>query len=354
MKSKTLIRWWALLLCLLTIVPVTAIAQQEPTYSGGSGTKEDPWIIATAEDLNAMAVRSDRSGKMYASFSNKYFKQTADIDMKDYPEFKGICYLDKKSVCRKQTGFYGHYDGDGHVISNMTINLPKNSCVGLFSEVTQAGSVHDVHLDSSCKIVGKFQVGGIVGMIFGGTNDATASVWNCTSGASVHGTFMCGGIVGDIRCNIPTTQTVNLSVWHCLNYGSITKTGSQEDAAGIVGNVSSGGQMIECMNLGSVYAPQAPEVGGITGYAGTYSDGTMVSGVINCVNYGYVYGGNGTGGVVGLVQAGGKSKIGRGAYLLHSLNVGAVKSTNQYVGNIVGKTYGANIADIGNLNSATL
>lgn len=349
MKSKRLIRWWALLLCLLTIVPVTAIAQpqKEPTYSGGSGTKEDPWIIATAEDLNAMAVRSDRSGKTYANFSNQYFKQTADIDMKDYPEFKGICFLEITNLWKGQTGFYGHYDGGGHVISNMTINLPKNSCVGLFSEVTQAGSVHDVHLDSSCKIVGKCQVGGIVGMIFGGTNDATASVWNCTSGASVHGAYMCGGIVGDIRCKRPATQTVNLSVWHCLNYGSITKTGKQEDAAGIVGNVSSGGQMIECMNLGSVYAPRTLEVGGITGFVGSYSDGMMVSGVINCVNYGYVYGGNGTGGVVGRVQAGFKTKIWRGPYLLHSLNVGAVKSTNQYVGNIVGKTYGANIAGIG-------
>ena len=189
MKSKRLIRWWALLLCLLTIVPTTVIAQgTKSKYSGGSGTKEDPWIIATAEDLNAMGNES-KGNKMF--FAGEYFKQTADIDMKKYPKFEGICGLAKTTNNKHAYGFAGRYDGGGHVISNMTIDRPRNYCVGLFGEISYyvdsvgvGAIVHDVHLDSSCKIIGKGQVGGIVGFLFG-DQYSTTSVYNCTSGPSV-------------------------------------------------------------------------------------------------------------------------------------------------------------------------
>ena len=349
MKSKRFIRWLALLLCLLTIIPTTVIAQgTKSKYSGGSGTKEDPWIIATAEDLNAMGNES-KGNKMF--FAGEYFKQTADIDMKKYPKFEGICGLEKTKNNKLAVGFAGRYDGGGHVISNMTIDRPRNYCVGLFGEISYyvdsvgvGAIVHDVHLDSSCKIIGKGQVGGIVGLLFGGQY-STTSVYNCTSGASVFGTHKVGGIVGDIMRSDQNYQGANLSVWHCLNYGSVTKAKALEDAAGVVGNISSGGQIIECMNLGTINAPQTIEVGGVTGFYGPL--GQFISGAVNCVNYGYVHGARSTGGVVGLVRTGHLADFKHGSFLLHCLNVGAVTSNDPYVGNIVGKTYGANLANSG-------
>ena len=129
----------ALALC-LSLLPATALAadedgaesgtttpsasEQMPTYSGGSGKKDDPWKISSVEDLqrlantindgNAAGFDADAAagGKGVAgNYYGYYFKQTADLDLSgiknwDPIGYSGGCY------------FAGHYDGDGHTISN--------------------------------------------------------------------------------------------------------------------------------------------------------------------------------------------------------------------------------------------
>ena len=125
----------ALALC-LSLLPATALAAGEngttppstsmkmPAYSGGSGTKDDPWLISSVEDLkllantindgNAAEFDADCTGtgdEIPGNYHGYYFKQTTDLDLSrienwDPIGYSGGCY------------FAGHYDGDGHTISN--------------------------------------------------------------------------------------------------------------------------------------------------------------------------------------------------------------------------------------------
>ena len=56
------------------------VATEKP-FSKGSGTESDPYQIASAGDLTMMADLCN--GADYASFTDKHFRQTADINMQD-------------------------------------------------------------------------------------------------------------------------------------------------------------------------------------------------------------------------------------------------------------------------------
>lgn len=54
MKKKILS--FLLALCLIVaLVPMTAFAAEAPSFSGGTGTEEDPWLIASQKDIIALA-----------------------------------------------------------------------------------------------------------------------------------------------------------------------------------------------------------------------------------------------------------------------------------------------------------
>lgn len=67
----------------------------------GSGTIEDPYLVATAEDLDA--VRNDLTA---------YYLQTADIDLGGYENWEPI-------GPDGETLFSGSYDGQGHTVSGI-------------------------------------------------------------------------------------------------------------------------------------------------------------------------------------------------------------------------------------------
>ena len=72
----------------------------------GAGTKEDPYLIETEEDLRALATESYSN-----TLVGKYYRQTADIVMSNEPFYAiGRDY---------DYPFLGHYDGYGHSITGM-------------------------------------------------------------------------------------------------------------------------------------------------------------------------------------------------------------------------------------------
>lgn len=70
----------------------------------GSGSREDPYRISSEEDFLLF------TNKMLggAAYENRYFKQTADLDMSQYPAYNGA---------GKSAVFKGVYDGGGHTIN---------------------------------------------------------------------------------------------------------------------------------------------------------------------------------------------------------------------------------------------
>ena len=198
MKKKVLSILLALALC-LSLLPTAALADetggtgasgeaaQMPAYSGGSGTKDDPWLISTVEDLKTLASTinngkaaefdadcTDTENGIPGNYHGYYFRQTTDLDLNgianwDPIGYSGGCY------------FAGHYDGDGHTISNAK-STGKNddegfATAGIFGWVA-FGSVENLHVKNANFVAtGQNEysyVGGIAGVCYG------SSIKNCS------------------------------------------------------------------------------------------------------------------------------------------------------------------------------
>ena len=90
-------------------------------FAGGSGTQNDPYLIATAEQFNKMGGNQDGN-----TTQDKYYKQTANLTFGGRDAFDAI-------------DFSGHYDGGGHCI---TADTTQNTA--LFGQLS--GSVKNVTL----------------------------------------------------------------------------------------------------------------------------------------------------------------------------------------------------------------
>lgn len=87
-------------------------------YAGGSGTKNDPWLISNDLELAKLA-HDVTNGNSKAMFAGKYFRLTQDIDLSQGKWMPiGTWKCNKKENDRY---FAGKFDGDGHTISNMQI-----------------------------------------------------------------------------------------------------------------------------------------------------------------------------------------------------------------------------------------
>lgn len=87
------------------------------TFSG-SGTSENPYLIKSAADLAGLAANVN-SGTNYQS---KYFKLEANIDLMGH---------EWTPIGTREKYFYGNFDGNGKVITNLTISNATD-CAGLF------------------------------------------------------------------------------------------------------------------------------------------------------------------------------------------------------------------------------
>ena len=109
------------------------------TFSGGSGTKDDPFLISTAQDLASLTYMSSFNLGYYTHYEGVYFKQTADIvlnvnvvsrvtvdsygratfDESVLAKFKDWIPIGTFGLNNKCYWFKGHYDGGGHSISGI-------------------------------------------------------------------------------------------------------------------------------------------------------------------------------------------------------------------------------------------
>jgi len=89
---------------IFTAICLTLMLTYSFAQSGGTGTEENPYLIANPEDLHWMAQAD----------SGSYFKFTADIDMAGDSSWVPL-------VSPGKNQFFGHIDGDYHVIKNLVI-----------------------------------------------------------------------------------------------------------------------------------------------------------------------------------------------------------------------------------------
>ena len=121
-----------------------SIDRYAQNYAGGSGTKNDPYLISNDMELAKLA-RDVNNGNTSQAFLGKYFKLTADIDLSGgiwRPIGKYYNYGNGNGNNRL---FFGKFDGNGHVIKNMHIQWEGTdawSAWGLFSTLQGASSTN--------------------------------------------------------------------------------------------------------------------------------------------------------------------------------------------------------------------
>ncbi|KFI73467.1 hypothetical protein [Bifidobacterium mongoliense] len=227
-----------------------AVPAQAASLSG-SGTQADPYLIANAEDLAQFRDIVNEGGDIYSTNA----KLTADIDL------QGSTWvpigLDNASP------FYGSFDGQGHVIRNMHVDMSnEESPAGLFSEVF--GSIHNLGV-LNATVTGTDMVGAIAGSIE--NSDDGTGLFNCWSdGGTVTGRSMVGGLVGNMRSSGQATITGSYNGNHVIGY--------ENGIGGVVGWVYNA-SVIDSHNAGNVEAAASEyvlphEIGGVIG--GTADD----------------------------------------------------------------------------------
>ena len=282
-----------LLMCksiVVSAILLTCITNASAQFSGGNGTSGNPYIITTDAQLNDVRLNL-----------NAYFKLGNDIDLSGYTNWDPIG--------NTTTPFIGNFDGNGMVISNLTIDrqtAPNN--VGLFGYIENAtisnlgvvistsgviggGGGGASYVDagvgglvgfakeatiSGCYVTGNAgafvkgmgdEVGGLVGYVVGSTISecyATVDV-NQDAGASFGGV---GGLIGGIETGVN-------SITKCYATGNVTGT---EYMGGLIGasGVYAAGQSLLIENCYST--------GNVTSIASTYHDG-LVGGFIGAAGY---------------------------------------------------------------------
>lgn len=159
---------------LITMRPVT------PSFSGGSGTAEDPFQIGSAEDLQTLSYVGEDD-----LMRSCCYLQTADIDMAG-TGFTPISTID--------CPFTGSYDGDEHSISNLHIDI-EGANAGLFGYLKDA-TVKDITLQGATVSAGGNYAGAIAGVLNGGSISGCRVDGNSLISSAARGA---GGIVGFVR-----------------------------------------------------------------------------------------------------------------------------------------------------------
>ncbi|WP_143160770.1 InlB B-repeat-containing protein [Hespellia stercorisuis] len=272
------------------------------TVLTGTGTKEDPYQIGTAEELMAFGdIVNGTNGATQntaacAILTGDITVNTGVLNEDGTLNSNTTDFQVWTPIGNDTNPYSGTFDGGGHTIKGLYVDTTA-SYVGLVGY--NKGTIHNVIVaDSYFK--GNEYVGGVSGI-----NSET--VMNCTNGGGVNGKTMVGGVSGS---NLKT-------IMNCTNSGGVSGQGW---IGGVSGNNGSSGTITSCANSGSVSGSgSSSTVGGVCGL--TRKDSVIT----NCTNSGSVSSTYTAGGVCGENEG----------TITHGTNSGSV-SNAKYAGGVCG------------------
>lgn len=209
-----------------TSVSVKQKKSDNPKFEAGNGTETDPYIIATAAQLDEVR-----------NFPSACFELSKDIDLSSYLNSNSSGWTPIKD-------FTGKFDGKKHTIKGLWISLSSISNVGLFANIqgssdNKMASVSNLFVNISKKgITGGSCVGGICG------NLSYGNIENCMVTGDISGYQYVGGIVGD--------DNGRSSVSQCASSGNIIAIDG--NVGGIAGNYSQSCYINNCYSIANVKA----------------------------------------------------------------------------------------------------
>lgn len=185
MLIKSFVRTTSTILLIVLLLCQVGISENNwvfASFANGSGTYDDPYLISTAEELNAVR-----------NYLGNHYKQVADIDLSSFPNWEPIGNYGNE--------FKGSYNGGGYVITNLTVNKPDTDAVGLFGYISVEGGIKNLGIENA-NIKGKDYVGSLVGQFYG-----LKGVENCYSIGVVEGQNIVGNLVGMNATNIKNSYS---------------------------------------------------------------------------------------------------------------------------------------------------
>ncbi len=148
-KTKKFISLFITICLLMTFVPMQ-MAYADSAFSGGNGTKDDPYLITSANDFKQLATEVNGGN----NYSNTYFKipetvtETIELSTDDG-------YV---PIGNDANQFEGTFDGGNHTVN---LNLTGERLVGLFGEGGENSNLCNIRTTGSVSMTG-YYAGGIV------------------------------------------------------------------------------------------------------------------------------------------------------------------------------------------------
>ncbi len=217
MKRKLLVY---VLLTFIFSVPMWADETTAVKPVAGEGTEGSPYEIASLANLRWLSETSDAWGSCFIQTIDINASETADWNSGD-----GF-----SPIGNSTTYFSGEYNGNGFIISGLTINRSSESYVGLFG-YTNNGSVQNLGV-TECSIKGYDFVGGIAGY-------CGFSISRCYVSGSINGYEYVGGFAGYNISSISNCYIKGLVSGDNyvggmvgMNYASVSKSYTTESVSG--------------------------------------------------------------------------------------------------------------------------
>ena len=284
------------------------------SFASGSGTIDDPYLVATAAQLDNVRNNPDA-----------YFLQVADIDL------GGLNWWPIGATLGQQ--FTGHYDGGGYLIKNLTIPFwdPDGDTglryIGLFGRTESATFqnifMSDIQITIDLPSTNSFQIGSLVGNAKNSIIDnvhlvGEGNVIQVTyAGSNVHNYARIGGLVGTYETSSLTLE--GRSMMHNVSSNASVSVKNINYVGGLVG--INYGTIRHVFTTGKVVGVN--RVGGLVGH--------NASVITDSYSQASVEGENRVGGLAGITWSASGNAVHR------SYSTGLVVGTGEDVGGFMGE-----------------
>jgi len=178
-------RTWASVVSNIIIEDAT-----ENKYSGGSGTEDDPYQLATSEDLIQFSNTSEDWDKHFVQTANIIFDEAGEVDWNGDGTIDNADNVGFSPIGNANIHFTGSFDGQGYRIKNLFIDNTL-AYTGLFGMLSHA-ELRNIAL-YNVDIASYYYVGALAGFVH-----EDVLIENCFSKGSVQGLSYVGGLIAYI------------------------------------------------------------------------------------------------------------------------------------------------------------
>ncbi|MDR2611014.1 MAG: hypothetical protein LBC58_06115, partial [Clostridiales Family XIII bacterium] len=295
----------------------------------GLGAEQSPLQLTNADQLAEVAAlvnAGQLESFVFGNASTKiYLRLMNDLDLSAYGTINSSFNNGEgwAPIGAEGNSFKGVFDGDGHVITGLSINR-ATFYAGLFGYADGA-QIKNLGLEGvSVKNTGSY-AGGLVG------HAEFSAIADCyVTGFVSGGEYYAGGLAGTASCS---------TIEGCYTTASVS---GNHYVGGLVGYAVVNYTIADCYATGSISGTGA-YVGGLMGWAG-YSDKGFFSSVTDCYATGVVSGSNCVGGLAGFTLNAATTISG-----CLALNPSVTASSSDgYIGRVVGENEGGKATLSGN------